>query len=118
LTSHAIFSRRAYVEQVDQIIFCKFSSFSIHDVASQGTFLTPHALRSNICNNCFETNLTKIGFGNGGHCFATIIPFVLGFGTNVTSNLLIIMPLHDHGISQDASVHFSMVLMSRTSFRS
>jgi hypothetical protein len=118
LTSHAIFNRHAYVEQVDQIIFCKFSSFSIHDVASQGTFLTPHALRSNTCNNCFDTNLTKVGFGNGGHRFATIIPFVLGFGTNVTSNILIIMPMPYHGISQDANVHFNMVLMSTTSFRS
>jgi hypothetical protein len=30
---------------------------------------------------------------------------------------LIISPLHGHGISQDANIHFSMVLMSGTSFR-
>jgi hypothetical protein len=32
----------------------------------------PHALRPNICNSCFETNLTKVGFGNGGHYSVTI----------------------------------------------
>jgi hypothetical protein len=25
------------------------------------------------CNNCSEVNLTKVGFGNGGHCFVVII---------------------------------------------
>ncbi len=43
-----------------------------------------------------------------------LIPLVLCFGISVTNNLLIIPPLHDHGISQDASIHFSMVLMSWT----
>jgi len=43
---------------------------------------------------------------------------MLGFGTSATNNLLIIPPLHDHDISQDVSVHFSMVLMSRTSLKS
>ncbi len=33
---------------------------------------------------------------------------MLNFGMNVTNNLLIIPPLHSHGIFQDASVHFSM----------
>jgi len=98
--------------------FVKFHPSPSMMFASQGTFLMPHALKSNTCNNCFEINLTKVGFGNGGHCFATIIPFVLSFGTNVISNLLIILLLHDHGMSQNASVHFSMVLMSRISFRS
>jgi hypothetical protein len=28
---------------------------------------------------------------------------------------LIISPFHSHGISQDASIHLGMVLMSRTS---
>jgi hypothetical protein len=72
LTSHVIFNRHAYAKWVDQIIFCKSSCFSIRDVASRGTFPTPQALRPNICNNCSETNLTKIGFGNGGHYFVII----------------------------------------------
>ncbi len=72
LTSHAIFNRHAYAKWVDQIISCKSSSFSIRDVASRGKFLMPHALRPNICNSCFETNLTKVGFGNGGHYSVTI----------------------------------------------
>jgi hypothetical protein len=73
LIAHAIFNHHAYAEWVDQIISCKFSSFSIRDVAFQGTLPTSKALRPNTCNNCFEVNLTKIGFGNGGHCFITII---------------------------------------------
>ncbi len=72
LTSHAIFNCHAYVKRVDWIIPCKSSSFSICDVAIQGIFRTPLALRPNIYNNCFEVILTKIGFGNGGHCSATI----------------------------------------------
>jgi hypothetical protein len=28
-------------------------------------------LRPNTFNNCSEANLTKAGFGNGGHCFTT-----------------------------------------------
>ncbi len=36
-------------------------------------FVTWKRLRPNICNNCSEVNLTKVVFGNGGHCFATII---------------------------------------------
>jgi hypothetical protein len=36
---------------------------------------TPQALRPNTYNNYFEVNLTKIGFGNGGHCFATNTSF-------------------------------------------
>ncbi len=47
-------------------------SFSIRDVAFQGTLPTPHALKPNICNNYFEANLTKVAFGNGGHCSAII----------------------------------------------
>jgi hypothetical protein len=38
--------------------------------------------------------------------------------TRATSNLLIIPPLHNHSISQYANVHFSMVLMLRTYFKS
>jgi hypothetical protein len=38
LTSHDIFNHRAYVKRVDEIISCKFSFFSIHVVAFQGTF--------------------------------------------------------------------------------
>jgi hypothetical protein len=72
LTSHAIFNHRAYAERVYQIVFCKFSSFSIHDVASQSMLPMPQALKPNTCNIYFEANLTKVGFGNGGHCFATI----------------------------------------------
>jgi len=52
---------------MDRIISCKSSSFSIRDVVSQGMFPTPHALKPNTCNNFFEDNLTKVGFGNGGH---------------------------------------------------
>jgi hypothetical protein len=66
------FSRRAYAEWVDQIISCKSSSFSIHDFASQGTLPTSQALKLNTSNHCFEANLTKVGFGNGGHYSTTI----------------------------------------------
>jgi hypothetical protein len=45
----------------------------MHDVAFRNTFPTPHALRPNICNSCFEANLTKIDFANCGPCCATII---------------------------------------------
>jgi hypothetical protein len=72
LTSHAIFNRPAYAQWVDQIIFCRFSSFSIYDVTSRGMLPTPHALRPNTCNSYCEANLTKVGFSNGGHYFATI----------------------------------------------
>jgi len=73
LTSHAIFNPCAYVERVDQIIFCKSSSFTICEVTFQGTFPTPHALTPNTFNSCCEANLTKVGFGSGGHRCATII---------------------------------------------
>jgi hypothetical protein len=73
LTSHAIFTYCAYEKQVDQIICCKSSPFSFCDVAFQGTLPTPQALRPNTFNNYFEANLTKVGFDNGGHCFAIII---------------------------------------------
>ncbi len=72
LASYAIFNHCAYAKWVDQIIYWKFSSFSIRDVASWGTLPTPQPL-NNTYNNCFKVNLTKIGFDNGGHCFATII---------------------------------------------
>jgi hypothetical protein len=55
---------------VDWIILCKSSSFSIRDVASQGTLPTPQALKPNTFNNGSEANLTKGGFGSGGHSFA------------------------------------------------
>ncbi len=71
-TSHVIFNFCAYAEQVDQIISCKSSHFSICDVAFQGTFPTPQTLKPNTYNNCFEANLTKVGFGNGGHYFVII----------------------------------------------
>jgi hypothetical protein len=35
-------------------------------------FSMPHALIPNTCNNSFEANLTKVGFGNGGHYFVII----------------------------------------------
>jgi len=73
LTSHVIFNCHAYVKWMDRIIFCKFSYFCICDVVSWGTLPTPHALRLDICNNCFEVNLTKVGFSNGGNCFIIII---------------------------------------------
>ncbi len=47
-----------------------------------------------------------------------LYPFLLFFGTNAANNFFIISPLHGHGISQDVNIHFSMVLMSRTSFKS
>jgi hypothetical protein len=72
LTSHAMFNCCAYTEWVDWIIFWKSSSFSIRDVAFRGMFPTLEALRPNTCNNCFKVNLTKVGFGNRGHCFTTI----------------------------------------------
>ncbi len=69
LTSHVVFNCRAYTQRVDRIIPYKSSSFSICDVASRGTLPTPQALRPNTFNNCSKANLTKGGFGNGGHCF-------------------------------------------------
>jgi hypothetical protein len=33
----------------------------------------PQTLKPNTCNSCYEINLTKVGFGNGGHCCATIV---------------------------------------------
>jgi hypothetical protein len=72
-TSHAIFNHCAYTQWMDQIIPCKSSPFSIRDVASWGTLPTPHALKPNTYNNYSKANLTKAGFGNGGHCFATCI---------------------------------------------
>jgi len=57
---------------VDRIISYKFSSFSIRDVASQGTLPTPWALKPNTCKSCFEINLTKVSFSSGGHYFAII----------------------------------------------
>jgi hypothetical protein len=53
-------------------MFCKSSSFSICDVAFRGMFPTPQALRPNTCYSCSEVNLTKVGFGNVGHYFATV----------------------------------------------
>jgi hypothetical protein len=72
LTFHAIFNHRAYIDWVDQIIFCKSSSFSIRDATSQNMFLTPQALRLNTYNNGAKINLTKVSFSNCGHGFATI----------------------------------------------
>ncbi len=71
-TSHAMFNRHAYTQQVDRIISCKFSSFSIRD-AFWDTLPTPQALRANTFNSCSEVNLTNVGFGNGGHCFIRVI---------------------------------------------
>jgi len=72
-TSHAIFNCRAYAQRVDRIIPCKSSSFSIRTIASRATLPTPQASKSNTFNNCSEANLTKGGFGSGGHCFARVI---------------------------------------------
>jgi hypothetical protein len=72
-TSHAIFNHCAYTQWMDRIIPYKSSTFSIRDVTSWGTLPTPHALRANTCNSYSEANLTKAGFGNGGHCFTTVI---------------------------------------------
>ncbi len=44
-----------------------------------------------------------------------MIPLAFCFGTNTSINFLIISPFHNHCISQNASVHLGMVLMSRTS---
>jgi len=71
-TSYAFFNCCAYTQRVDRIISCKSSSFSIYDLAFWGTLPTPHALRPDICNNYFEANLTNVGFGNGGYCFAKV----------------------------------------------
>jgi len=71
-TSHAIFNHHAYTKRMDRIISCKSSSFPIHDVASWSTLPTPHAIKPNMYNSCYEINLTKTGFGNGGHCFAIV----------------------------------------------
>jgi len=72
LTSHAIFIHRAYAKWVDRIISCKFSSFSIHDVTFRNMLPKFQALWTNTCNNCYEANLTKVGFGNYGHCSVII----------------------------------------------
>jgi hypothetical protein len=73
--SHVIFNHHAYTQWVDRIISYKFSFFSIRDVASLSTLPTPHTFKPNICNSCFEINLTKASFGNGGHYFARITNF-------------------------------------------
>ncbi len=78
-TSHAFFYYHAYTQHVDRIISCKSSSFSIYDVASRTTLPTPHVVKPNIFNSCFEVNLTKANFGNGGHCFETITSFTHSF---------------------------------------
>jgi hypothetical protein len=78
-------------------------------------FPTPQTLKPNTFNNHYELNLTKVGFGNGDNY--KFIPLTLGFSMNATNKLLIISPLHGHGISQDANVHFGIVLMSKTSFK-
>ncbi len=78
-TSHAFFNYRSYTQRVDQIISCKFSFFSIRDVASQATLPTPQVVKPNTCNSCSKANLTKASFGNGGHCFETIINFTHSF---------------------------------------
>ncbi len=57
---------------MDQIIFCKFSSFSIRDIAFQSTFPMPQALKPNTFDNSSKINLTKAGFRNGGH-YSTIV---------------------------------------------
>jgi hypothetical protein len=57
---------------MDRITSCKSSSFSIRDVAFRSTLPTPQVLRPNTCNSYYEVNLTKVGFGNGGHYFTTI----------------------------------------------
>ncbi len=72
LASHFIFNHRVYAKQMDEIISCRFSSFCIRDVTSRGMLPTPYALRPNTCNSCFEANLTKFGFRNGGHCSVII----------------------------------------------
>ncbi len=71
-TCHAIFNHHACTQRVDWIISCKYSSFSICDVAFRGKLPTPHALKPNTCNNYSEANLTNASFGNGGHCFARV----------------------------------------------
>ncbi len=75
LASHVVLSPRAYAQRVDWIIPCKSSSFSIRDVASRSTLPTPQAVSPNTFKSCSEANLTKPGFGNGGHCFATTTKF-------------------------------------------
>jgi len=87
-TSHAIFNFRAYTQWVDRIIFYKISSFSIRDVASWGALPMPHTFRPNICNSCSEANLTKINFGNGGHCFATITSFTHSYSVLARARLI------------------------------
>ncbi len=47
LTSRAIFNRCAYTQRVDQIIFYRSSSFSIYDVAFQGTLPMSQTLKPN-----------------------------------------------------------------------
>jgi len=64
---------------VNRIISCKFSSFSICDVAFRARLPTPQAIRPYTFNSCSEANLTKAGFGNGGHYFETIANFTHSF---------------------------------------
>jgi hypothetical protein len=49
-----------------------FPSMMLH---LEAHFPNLHASKPNTWNNCSEANLTKASFGNGGHCFATIITF-------------------------------------------
>ncbi len=102
LTSHAIFNCHAYTQRVDQIISCKFSSFSIHDVASFGMLLTPQALRPNTYNNSSKANLTKVGLWEWWTLFCNnyqLIPLVLCCDMNTINSLLIFSHVQDCGIS-------------------
>jgi len=49
--------------------FHPFPSVMLHFKAH---FPHPQTLRPNTYNSCFETNLTKVGFRNGGNCSTTI----------------------------------------------
>ncbi len=41
-----LFNCHAYVKEMDRIISCKFSSFSIHDVSFRGTLPTPPGIKT------------------------------------------------------------------------
>ncbi len=120
-TSHVIFNCYTYAYRVDQIIFYKSSSFSIHDVAFRSMLPTLQAWRPNTCNNYFEANLTKVGFSIGGHCSIIITNLSHSRWALARTQLATFWSFCLYTAMASPKMLtfiFSMVLMLKTSFKS